>query len=353
MTEPLYKTGTVLKRRLQVRYPAGHGRIVLRTELDWDKDVEPVGVEDDGTTYLFALEAKRPFLYVKPCLRDGQGRLHWAQGPNKLVVMTGPGNRPPLFPYFFSTDRGRFLDVIEHPSPILGRPHKVRIYVPPGYEENTLKRYPVLYMQDGTNLFFPEEAFLGRTWGVGEALELLDKMHIIEGTLVVGIHAQDRMEEYTKPGYEAYGRSVVEEICPVIKAKARTLGVPEGTGVIGSSLGGVVSFYMAWQWPEVFGNAACMSSTFSFKDDLIERVLSEPHRPVNFYLDSGWPQDNSETTAAMAVALSQRGWVFGHDLLHVGFPLDGHNEKAWGKRLHLPLQFFAGRVRAGMPAQTA
>lgn len=351
MSEPLYKTGTLLKRKLQVRYPAGQGRIVLRTELDWDRDVEPVEVRDDGTTSVFALEAKRPFLYVKPCLRDAKGELHWGQGSNKLVVMTGPGQRQ-VFPYFFATDHGRFTEVIERESKILGRPHKVRIYIPPGYDENTLKRYPVIYMQDGTNLFFPAEAFLGRTWGVTESLELLDKMHVIEGTLVVGIHAQDRMEEYTKPGYEAYGRSVVEEVCPVIAAKARTHGVPEATCVIGSSLGGVVSFYMGWQWPEVFGNVACMSSTFSFKDDLIERVLSEPRRPTCFYLDSGWPEDNSETTAAMAVALAQRGWVFGHDLLHVAFPREGHNELAWGKRLHLPLQFFAGRVRAGLPALT-
>lgn len=352
MDEPLYKTGKLLKRTLQVRYPAGHGRIVLRTELDWDKDVEPIEVRDGGTTSLFALEAKRPFLYVKPCLRDAKGDLHWAQETNKLVVMTGPGQRA-VYPNFFSSPQGRFTDLIERPSAILGRSHKVRVYIPPGYDENTLKHYPVLYMQDGTNLFFPEEAFLGRTWGVSQSLDLLDKMHVIEGTLVVGIHAQDRMEEYTKPGYESYGRSVVEEVCPVIAAKARTLGVPEATCVIGSSLGGVVSFYMSWQWPEVFGNAACLSSTFCFKDDLLERVLTEPRRRVNYYLDSGWPEDNSETTAAMAVALAQRGWVYGQDLLHLAFPLEGHNEQAWGKRLHLPLQFFAGRVRSALPALTA
>jgi predicted alpha/beta superfamily hydrolase len=351
MCEPLYKIGTLLQRRLQVRYPAGHGRIVLRTELDWNKDIEPVEVQDGGTASIFALEAKRPFLYVKPCLRN-KDQIYWAQGQNNLVVMTSPGNRP-LHPYFFAARQGRFTEVIERESTILGRPHRVRIYLPPGYDENTLKRYPVLYMQDGTNLFFPEEAFLGRSWRVNEALELLGKMHIIEGTLVVGIHAQDRLEEYTKPGYEAYGQSVVEEICPVIDVKARTHRVPEATGVIGSSLGGVVSFYMSWQYPNVFGNAACMSSTFSFKDDLLERVLFEPRRPTCYYLDSGWPEDNSETTAAMAVALSQRGWAFGQDLLHLTFPREGHNEQAWGKRLHLPMQFFAGRARAMFPAQLA
>ena len=82
----------------------------------------------------------------------------------------------------------------------------------------------------------------------------------------------------------------------------------------GSSLGGVVSFYTVWQYPEVFGAAACMSSTFSHKDDLLERVLSEPKRNVGFYLDSGWPGDNYEVTVAMALALVSRGWRYGRDL---------------------------------------
>lgn len=62
----------------------------------------------------------------------------------------------------------------------------------------------------------------------------------------------------------------------------------------GSSLGGVVSFYSVWQHPDIFGAAVCMSSTFSHKDNLIDRVLSEPVRDVAFYLDSGWPGDNFE-----------------------------------------------------------
>lgn len=76
----------------------------------------------------------------------------------------------------------------------------------------------------------------------------------------------------------------------------------------GSSLGGVVSFYSAWEYPRVFGGAVCMSSTFSYKDDLIERVLSEPTRDVRFYLDSGWPNDNYEVTTEMALALVSKGW---------------------------------------------
>ena len=87
-----------------------------------------------------------------------------------------------------------------------------------------------------------------------------------------------------------------------------------------------------------------MSSTFSYKDDLIERVLSESTRDVRFYLDSGWPNDNYEVTTEMALALVSKGWRYGCDFINLVFPHAAHDEKAWGMRLHLPMQFFTGAV---------
>ena len=175
-------------------------------------------------------------------------------------------------------------------------------------------------------------------------------MNAVDRAIVVGIHSGDRMGEYTKPGYEAYARSVVEEIVPEVSRRFRVFGSPRETAVMGSSLGGVVSFYMAWQYPAVFGYAACMSSTFSHRDDLIDRVLSEPKSAAKFYLDSGWPGDNYEVTLAMAMALSHRGYRVREDFLHLAFPLDEHDERAWGKRLHLPLQLGLGQTStAGRP----
>ena len=60
-------------------------------------------------------------------------------------------------------------------------------------------------MQDGQNLFFPDEAFLGKDWEVDETMELLDTMNVVDRVIVVGVYSEDRMDEYTKPGYEAYG----------------------------------------------------------------------------------------------------------------------------------------------------
>ena len=117
---------------------------------------------------------------------------------------------------------------------------------------------------------------------------------------------------------------------------------PKTTGVMGSSLGGVVSFYMGWQWPQVFGNVGCLSSTFTHKDNLVERVLQEERRDVRFYLDSGWPGDNYEVGLAMAMALAERGYRYGLDFMYFPFPNAQHSEMDWGQRLHVPFQFFAG-----------
>ena len=337
----MYHTETLLKRQIRVRYPAGRGRIVLRTELDWERDTEPVAVSDDGETSTFALEARKPFLYFKCVLKTGDSGGLWSVGANLLLTMTTDAVAD-VFPHFDSPATGSFSPVIERDSKVLGRQHLLRVYLPPGYHENTLRRYPVLYMQDGKNLFFPEEAFLGQDWGVGEAVHLLDTMNAVDRVVIVGVHSGDRMAEYTRPGYEAYARSVVEEIKPEVDRRIRVLTSPRETGVVGSSLGGVVSFYMAWEYPGVFGYAACMSSTFSHKDDLVERVLSEPKHTSKFYLDSGWPGDNYEVTLAMAMALGHRGYRVREDFLHLVFPLEEHDEQAWGRRLHLPVQLGLG-----------
>ena len=334
---------TLLRRQLRVRYPAGEGRVVLRTELDWERDLEAVAVSEDGTTSTFDLLANRPYFYFKPCLRTADGGLRWAVGRDMLVLMTSQGTRE-VYPYFAGSDKGSLTPVLERDSPILGRRHLVRVYLPPGYHENPLRRFPVLYMQDGRNLFFPEEAFLGREWQVDEALGLLDDASVIDRVVVVGVHSGDRMGEYTKPGYEAYARAVVEEVKPEVDGRLRVLGSPAETGVVGSSLGGVVSFYMAWEYPQVFGVAACMSSTFSYRDDLVERVLAEPKHTAKVYLDSGWPGDNYEATMAMAMALAERGYEPRRDFLHLVFPLEKHDESAWGRRLHIPLQLGLSRV---------
>ena len=333
--------------RIHVHYPPDRGQVGLRTELDWDHDAEPTAVSADGSRLEYRLEAgeHRHFLRCKPVLH-ADGGLVWGPGDDAFV----PVGSPFVFegyPYFFQT-RGRVTDLIRIGSE-LGDPRDLRVYLPPGYDENELARFPVVYMQDGANLFLPEEAFAGQEWQVDETLHLLESMRLMRRAIVVGIHSRERVAEYTKPGYTGYGLSLKDEVKPAVDTALRTLAGPSDTSVMGSSLGGVVAFYLGWQWPEVFGQVACLSSTFGFRDDLIERVQHEPvdgaRKDLKIYLDSGWPRDNYEETFQLALALAERGFVYGRDVLHSAFPLERHTEAAWRERLHLPLQFLNGHVR--------
>jgi predicted alpha/beta superfamily hydrolase len=329
---------------VRVHYPlaaqADGYRLALRTDRDWDLDLEPEAVDAGGTRFDFALDLAAPFLYFKPVLRRG-GEVVWSRGENCLALADEPGDAV-VFPYFFAAGGCSVCNLAHLPSRSSARSHALRVFHPPGYEENELARYPVLYMQDGQNLFFPGEAFGGRHWMVEETLHVLDSMNLVRKAIVVGIYPLDRLADYTSPGYEAYGRYLVEEVKPWVDATYRTLPGPADTAVMGSSLGGVVSLFLAWQWPEVFGNAGCLSSTFGYRDDLHQRIESEPRRAIKIYLDSGWPGDNYEVTRTMRNTLRARGFRAGEDLFYLAFPRARHDEQAWAMRAHVPFQFFFG-----------
>jgi len=330
-----------LEARVTVIYPLKQGEMTLRTEDDWDTAIRPV--ERDGNRFEFEIETATEVLGFKPVIDCG-GHLDWSEGNDYLLYPVG-GHHKIIYPFFTgSPDHGRITPI--HTVEAAGQSWRMRFYLPPGYGENPLKRYPVLYMHDGTNLFFPHEAFMGQQWRVGGTMDLLNGLSVIERIIVVGLHANDRMRDYTAPGYHDYGRVVVEHIKPYVDSQLSTLSDPAANAVMGSSLGGVVSMHLAWQYPEVFGAAACLSSTFGYRDDLFERVSNEPRKPIRLYLDSGWPKDNFERTRHMRDVLLLHGFDFGHDLLHFTFPHARHNELHWADRIHLPFQFLFGK-RAG------
>lgn len=323
--------------RICVNYPVTTGRLVLRTAHDWERDLEPT--TRSPTQAWFDVEVTGPTLELKPCLRDG-ATVHWARGTN--YVLTQYERDRGLWPYFFGNDSGHVSDVLQ--VAFEGVTRAIRVYHPPGYDENPLRRFPVLYMQDGKNLFFPEEAFAGNEWRVDETMDRLDRMNAIRKCVVVGIAPGDRMREYTKPGYDDYGRFVVEKLKPLVDQHVRTRPEPSATVVMGSSLGGVAALHLGWRWPHVFGRVAAMSSTFGVFDDLFERVRDEPKKDLLVYLDSGWPKDNFEATNAMRDLLLHKGFRLGVDLLQFSFPEGLHDEDSWAARIHLPFQFFFGRA---------
>ncbi|MDQ7821307.1 MAG: alpha/beta hydrolase-fold protein, partial [Candidatus Eremiobacteraeota bacterium] len=330
---------------IRVHYPLEKGTIVLRTEKDWNSDIEPDHVDRENHTYEFTVTNDHNNIVYKPCIREGH-EMKWEHGGNRVTMLDGEIIED-VYPMFIPRASGSITQIFKVPSKILGRDVLLRLYLPAGYEENSLTRYPTIYMHDGKNLFFPQEAFLGREWTVDENLELLNKMSLVEPFIVVGVYAGNREFEYTKPGYESYGKSLVQEVKPWIDKNFRTSSNPWNNCVMGSSLGGVVSFYLGWEYPEVFGAAVCLSSTFGWKDNLFERVENDPienRAGLRVYMDSGWPGDNYERTARMVFTMLGRGFRLGQ-VIHLAFPMAAHDENAWASRLHIPFQLFAGRVR--------
>jgi predicted alpha/beta superfamily hydrolase len=323
---------------IRVRYPYAGGKMVIYTSKDWERPLDPVEVDQENHLTLFRVETDKTFLYYKPCLVvDGES--YYCRGSNYLAIMLADDYE--IFPHFFQKSAGSVTDVL-----LLGEgtaEHKVRVYLPPGYSENTLKRYPVLYMQDGQNLFFPEEAFTGQTWEVEKTLNVLDDMNVMDPVIVVAIYPNDRMHEYTFPGYEDYGKFLVATVKPHIDEHYRTLKDPGFSAVMGSSLGGVVSLYLGWEYPQVFGKVACLSSTFSWKDDLMRRIMDEDKRPIQIYMDSGWPGDNFEVNRAMLDLLQRQRYEVNSEVMYLAFPEASHNEGAWATRIHIPFQFLFAR----------
>lgn len=324
-----------------MHYPLDTGTLVLRGDRDWGADIEPVAVDAAGRRFDFDLEWESGvYSYFKVVLRDG-GRLHWSQGENFLALATGAAERD-VYPHFFTDPRCSECGLIVQRALDGSRSHSLRVFHPPGYDENTLEAFPVVYMQDGQNLFFPQEAFGGNPWHIDRTLRILDAMNLIRKVIVVGIYPHDRLRDYTQEGYECYGRFLVDEVKPAIDAAHRTLPGPETTVTLGSSLGGLVSLLLGWRWPQTFGHIGCLSSTFGWRDEIFERIANDPRRPLRIYLDSGWPHDNYEVTRAMRDLLRRRGYVDGKDLLYLAFPHAAHDETSWSMRAHIPFQFFFG-----------
>lgn len=323
---------------IRVHYPPGCGEIRLRTDENWERDLLPVDGDPGAGRFDFRIRADAPFRYFKPLL-VADGGTHWALGENRLAVRSGQAAMD-VYPHFFS-DGGCSACVLHRVASRYGaREHAARVFYPAGYHENPLERFPVVYMQDGQNLFFPNEAFAGHDWKIQETLNVLTAMNLIRRVIVVGIYPGDRMVDYTGPGYDDYTSFVVDELKPWVDANYRTLEGPGHTAAMGSSLGGVVSLHMAWSRPDVFGNAGCLSSTFGWRDDLFGRIARGPRRPIRVYLDSGWPGDNYEVTLNMRNLLLERGYRLGEELMHLAFPHATHDERSWAMRAHIPFQHF-------------
>lgn len=227
-------------------------------------------------------------------------------------------------------------------SPELENRRRVLVYLPPSYGQAGM-HFPVLYMQDGQNLFDPATAFGGQSWQVGETMSRLAQ----EGreAIVVAVDHMDalRIAEYNpfaawQQGQgEQYVRFLTDTLKPAIDHDFHTRPGRSGTAILGSSMGGLISLYAAVTRPEIFGMAGVMSPSLWVAGGAIRRVVAEHARPGSkFYLDSG---SHESSAAPMRDLLLTKGFQPGHDLMYLLGRGDRHTESAWARRLPNALRF--------------
>ncbi|MDB5121246.1 MAG: histidine kinase [Sphingobacteriales bacterium] len=226
----------------------------------------------------------------------------------------------------------------------------VTVWLPDGYEKNANKRYAVLYLQDGQNLFDASKSSFGVEWGIDESVDSLIKIRAIPPVIVVGINnTADRSKEYA-PGEmgTAYMNFVVEKLKPFIDKTYRTMPDSKHTIVGGSSSGGLISFMLTWQYPDVFAKAICMSPALKISDLDYVKVVNEDNRErknVFFYLDNGGFGLESELRPGideMIAALNAKGYQEGKDFVFIVAPEAHHFEAAWAKRFPEALKIVLG-----------
>jgi predicted alpha/beta superfamily hydrolase len=228
-----------------------------------------------------------------------------------------------------------------------GLDRALTVYLPPSYGRGE-RHYPVLYMQDGQNLFDPEESFAG-SWRVDIAMDQAAGRGF-EG-IAVGIpHAgEDRIAEYSPfdaEGGEGRGREYVaylaDTIKPLVDARYRTIPGRGTTCVVGSSMGGLISLFAFLARPDVFGAAATMSPSLWYANRAIfEAVEAAPFQPGRIYVDVGLREgpQTLEDARRLRDLLLAKGYRKGDQLRYVEDRAGGHEEAAWSRRLRAALPF--------------
>ena len=223
------------------------------------------------------------------------------------------------------------------------------VWLPESYATNSDKHYPVLYMHDGQNVFDPITAYTGYDWQADETATRLIREGRIRDIIIVGIYnTNDRLEEYSaSPLGEAYRRFVVETVKPLIDSNYRTLPGRVDTATIGSSMGGLVSFLLAWHHPDIFGMASCLSPSFIFRKNQAIRQIKKsalPAQPLKIFMDCGGIGGERllhRGCKRVLRTLRFKGFMAHHTIYFSYFRNHRHAEQDWAKRLenHLELLF--------------
>ena len=260
-------------------------------------------------------------------------------------------------------------------SPELNETIKLDVWTPKGYTDS--KKYPVIYMHDGQNLFDANSTWNHQAWEIDSVLGSLIADEKVKSSIVVGIHSVDttrigdlmpeRVVEMTPSGevrdfidlmcrgqYRAdeYLSFIVNILKPIIDDKFSTLTDRKSTSIMGSSMGGLISIYGVTEYPEVFGAAVCMSTHWTgaigdnadFPTAMKQYLLDNFPRNGDYllYFDNGDCDYDSQYLPAyneMNTLFDFLGYREGEKLKTGVFQGHSHSEKSWSERVNIPLQF--------------
>jgi enterochelin esterase-like enzyme len=230
----------------------------------------------------------------------------------------------------------------------------IYVYLPELAQHDHRRRFPVLYCQDGQNIWDDPHCCFGHGgWYLNQICDQLAHEGKIEPVILVGIPNTDsRYREYT-PGksYEdifehAYANFVVDVVKRYVDKRFPTKKDRNHTALLGSSLGGLVSLWMAHKLHETFGKVACLSGAFQVKDrrgqSFRDFLSHRDHQLLKIYLDCGTVSDGIALTRKAAAIYLQHGWREGIDFSYHEEKGATHNEKCWRDRVWRPLVFLFG-----------
>jgi enterochelin esterase-like enzyme len=256
------------------------------------------------------------------------------------------------------------LRLHEFRSRIFRNTRFLRVWLPPGYDDgqNASRHYPVLYLNDGQNLFESSTAFAGVEWGVDETADRLIREGAIPPMIVVGIDntGKDRIREYMPHRsmhpriLRAHGRYypdfLMKEVMPFVESAYRVATSPENTGLGGSSLGALIALYTAIARPGVIGRLLLESPSLwasnrqTTKESRLVRIWPERIFLAVGTEEAGSPERNRTVVDDVRelAAIMRRAVLSESRLRLVIAEGAGHNEAAWAQRFPEALRFLFG-----------
>jgi predicted alpha/beta superfamily hydrolase len=234
----------------------------------------------------------------------------------------------------------------------LGNARTLAVFLPPDYEKNKEQRYPVLYIQDGQNLFDEATSYQGIEWKLDEAAQRLMTAGTIKPAIIVGVwNSELRTAEFTPPFAsaliketpkgEAYARMVVEEAKPFIDKTYRTQADRANTIIGGGSLGGLISLYTAKQHAGVFGQVVALSPWLRAGDkSIVSEIIGDGAwlKNTRLFIDMGtspghnYPGDGDQAipdSGQLVAAIEKAGIPQGEQFTFREIEGGTHNEAAW------------------------